>query len=653
MAEVELIKDVGVVFITALASGIVAHRLKQPLIVGYLLGGLLVGPYGLGLVASAESVSILAELGVALLMFTIGVEFSLAALQRVRNISVIGGSVQMLAIIALGIALGWAFKLGLYPSLYLGCIMAISSTMVVVKLLDERGELDSLHGRVIVGILVVQDLGVVAMAALLPSIANVGSLAFALLISSAKAALVLLLTFYLALKTVPAIMARVAHTKNRELFLLVNLALALGIAVFTSMLGFTASLGAFLAGLIISESKFSYEALAKIMPLRDVFVILFFVSIGMLINPFVVLANPSLLLAVLAAIVLGKFVVLSLIPLAYGYGGRTAIYTGASMVQIGEFSFVLAKLGLDANAISESLYSITLGSALVTIILTPLLLGRAPAIYSMVKNIWVFKRMEAELPPTVLSGHAIICGYGRVGKIVGKAFDEFGVKSLVIEHDHILIDELRTQGIPCIYGDASDEEIVARASPEDAIIAVIALPDAFSARLAIRNLLRFNPSLQIVARAHGDFDREAFYEEGVMEVVQPEYEAGIEMVRHSLTRLRVPPPTLRRYMRRLHGEQDKHLVEEWIQSELAVTHRVKEVEVGPQAPFQGRSIKDSNLREEFGLSIIAVRKKNGELVTNPLPDTKMELGDRLMVFGPEERLKKFEAFAGSSSQDNA
>ncbi len=547
----------------------------------------------------------------------------------------------MLSIIALGLLAGRLLDLGFHASLYLGCIMAISSTMVVVKLLDARGEMNSLHGRAIIGILVVQDLAAVAMATILPALSNATYEPIRVILSGLKAGMILVGAYYLARVTLPHLMTRIVQTRSGELFLMINLGMVMGIALFTYLLGLSISLGAFLAGLIISESKFSYEALAKIMPLRDIFVILFFVSIGMLIDPLILVEKFRLLATVVMLIILGKFIVIPLIFKAYNYGTKASLYAGAAMVQIGEFSFVLAKLGLDTGAITNELYSVTLESALVTILVTPILLNAVPRLHGAMTKLG-FEERHIEHVSRAKKDHVIVCGYGRVGRTLGKALSDMGFDFFVIDHDHMVIEELHRKGIECIYGDASNEEILKRADPSTARLALIALPDTFTARTTIRNLLSLNPSIKIIARAHGDLDREAFYEEGVTEVVQPEYEAGVEMARHMLLGLAKQKGDVQRYIDGLRKGQYTHLLEEWVHIELTTTHKLKELIIGETSQLNGLTIEKSNIKETTGVMVIAVRRSTGELITNPPPETQLRIGNSIIVLGTEEQIALLE-----------
>lgn len=358
----------------------IARRLGLPVILGYLIGGIAVGPYGFGLVGDVEQIRTLAEIGVVLLLFTLGLEFSLKTLRRTGRVAIIGGMVQILATTALGLVVGILLHWPITEAVFFGFFIALSSTMIVLKLLMERGELDTAHGRVMIGILLVQDLAVVPMMVVLPVIGEPGWAA-ALGIAALKAVLFLGAMLVLGLWVLPRVMRRVAGLRSRELFLLAIFGLCLAVAFASDYFGISLALGAFVAGLLMSESDYAHQALAEIIPLRDIFATLFFVSLGMLIDPRFLVDNIGAVSVVVIAIIGGKFIICSLIPWLFGYSAKTTLYVGAGMFQIGEFSFVLAAAALGTGAISKYLYDLTLTSAVITILLTPFALGGVSILY--------------------------------------------------------------------------------------------------------------------------------------------------------------------------------------------------------------------------------------------------------------------------------
>jgi len=395
-----------------------------------------------------------------------------------------------------------------------------------------------------IGILLVQDLSVVPMMVILTSLGDTGmalwgALGWAVL----KAVLFLGVIFAVGYWVLPRVMRRVVGRRSRELFLLTVVCLSLGAAFGADYVGLSAALGAFLAGLLFSESEYAHQALADIRPLRDIFAILFFVSLGMLADPGFIAENPGEVGAVVAAIVLGKFLITALVPWVFGYSAKTSLFAGSGLFQIGEFSFILAALALEMAIISNDLYSLTLAAAVITILLTPFGMGLTSRIYHRLIQVErVSGFLAARLDPIAsgqgrqLSGHAVICGYGRMAKSLGQVLERRNFSYLIIDIDPRVIELARERDIPCIYGDASNPEILARAELERARVLVVTFPDPIAAKLAVANARRINPRLDVVARVHRDEDTEVLRSLGVAEMVRPELEAGLEVIRHTLHR---------------------------------------------------------------------------------------------------------------------
>ena len=544
MEELSLLTSMAIVLGIALIGGMAVRLIRLPVILGYLLSGIVIGPHALGVIRDVGEVETLATIGVALLMFTLGIEFSLKALRRVGKVAVFGGAAQIVATAALGLMVGWLLGWPIREAILFGLFISLSSTIIVLKTLMDRGELGSPHGRVMLGILLVQDLSVVPMMVILPSLgesgtALLGVLGWAIL----KAVLFLGAIIVLGFWVLPWFMRRVAGVRSRELFLLTVVCLCLGTAFGAYHVGLSFALGAFVAGLIVSESDYAHQALADIRPLRDIFAVLFFVSLGMLIDPSFIAAHPGEVVAVVTTIVLGKFVITSLVPRVFGYSGKTVLFVGSGLFQIGEFSFVLAALALKLEIISNDLYSLTLTAAVITMLLTPFAMGLTSGLYHrLIQRERVARFFAARLDPGALeegkqlSRHVVICGYGQVAKNLGRVLERRKFSYLVIDIDPRVIDAAREGGIPCVYGDASNPEILAQAELERARVLVVTFPDPIATKLAVENARRINPRLDVVARIHGDEDAEVLRKLGVAELVRPELEAGLEIIRHTLHR---------------------------------------------------------------------------------------------------------------------
>jgi CPA2 family monovalent cation:H+ antiporter-2 len=541
MGELQFVADLVLAVLAAFVGGVVAQRLGQPVILGYLVAGVIIGPATPGPRADVHSIEVLAEIGVAFLMFALGAEFSFNELRRIGRVATIGGSLQVLCTMGLGPLLAPLIGLSLVQGVFLGALLALSSTVVALKVLMARGELQALHGRVALGILVAQDLAVVPMVVVLPAVVS-GSerLLEDLLLAALKAAAVVLGAYVVGARVVPWALGRAAVSQTRELFLLGVVVLALGTALVTQFAGLSLAFGAFLAGLVVAESDYRTQVVAESLPLRDLFASLFFVSVGMLIDPSTLLAEAGLVTLVSAVVIVGKVVIVAIIVLALGMPARVALLTGLSLAQVGEFSFVLARIGVTDGAIPASVFDLTLATALVTIVLTPTLLKTAPILLAGLRRLpLVGHRFADPLQPASVEGmshHTVICGYGRMGRELAEALRARGLRYLVIEYNPLIVRELRAAGIPVVYGDASNPAVLEHAFLDRATLLAVLVPDAQVAEAATRGALVLNRRLDVVARAVDVHDVHRLQRAGAAEVVQPEFEAAIEVIRHALRR---------------------------------------------------------------------------------------------------------------------
>jgi len=545
MGELGILGDMAIVLAAALLGGIIARRLKLPIIIGYILSGVAIGPYGLKLVQDVKDVETLATIGVVLLMFTIGMEFSFKVLRDIGRIAVFGGIAQIIATAAMGFGAGRLFDWSITESVLFGFFIAMSSTIIVLKTLMERGELGTPHGRVMLGILLVQDLSVVPIIIILPSLGEgagtvfTGEWGWTILKAISFLAAILVLGFWF----LPWFMRRVAEGRARELFLLTVVCLCFGAAFGAYYVGLSVALGAFLAGLMVSESPYAHQSRAEIGPLRDLFATLFFVSLGMLADPSFTVNNITEIAIIVTIIVAGKFVIVSAVTWLFGYSGKTTLFASSGLFQIGEFSFIIAALALETGVISNHVYSVTLAAAGITILLTPFAMGLTSVVYhNLVQN----KRFSGLFSARVdigspdkgkkLSNHVVICGYGRTAENLVRVLERRNFPYLVIDIDPRVIEKARRNNIPCIYGDTSNPHILEQAGLDRARVLVVTVPDPIASELAVENARRINRKLDIVARVHRDEDVEVLREKGVTEMVRPELEAGLEIIRHTLHR---------------------------------------------------------------------------------------------------------------------
>ncbi len=541
-----LIVDFTTVLGASALGGYIANKLRQPVLLGYLASGFIVGPFGFKLLNDDNLIKALAEFGVAFLLFALGVEFSLTELKRVKDIAISGSLLQIglttTLVTLITVIFGWAS--GLPQGIFLGAVFSLSSTAVVLKTLTEKGETYTLHGQIMLAILIVQDLALGVMLAILPALKRPENLAPALFLALAKVIAFALIAFILSRWVVPRLIRNIAATESDELFLLTIIALCLGVALITAALGLSIEMGAFVAGLMISEIDYADHALAKVLPLRDTFASLFFASIGMLIDPNILINNFGLILGLVTLVMIGKAVIVFPIVLKFGYSVKTAVITALGINQIGEFSFVLALTGLDLGLISKEIYLLLLGTTAITLILTPILLERAPTIANQLTRTPFFVKylQRFEVPkslsiPETINSHVVVAGYGRVGQVVVKISQSQGYPVIVIDNCEPAIQRLRSKQIPYLFGDADSALVLEKAYLEKAKALVIALPDPASTRILLEQALSIAPGLDIIVRSHSDKEIDILTQMGAKEVVQPEFEAALELGTHLLKTL--------------------------------------------------------------------------------------------------------------------
>ncbi|MBD2564039.1 MULTISPECIES: cation:proton antiporter [Nostoc] len=545
-AEHGFILDFTTVLGASALGGYLANRLRQPVLLGYLVAGLALGPYGFKLLSDVPRIQSLASIGVAFLLFALGVEFSLAELKRVKDIAIKGSLLQIgltTALVAfLTIALGWVENFT--QGIFLGVVLSLSSTAVVLKTLTERGETNTVHGQVMLAILIAQDLALGLMLAFLPVLNQPERLAWAIGMALLKVLLFLALAIAFGRWIVPKLISNVAATESTELFVLTVIALCLGVALVTAKLGLSIEMGAFIAGLMVSEIEHADHALAKVLPLRDTFACLFFASIGMLIDPVALIQNLGLVLGLVTLVMLGKAIVVMPIIFKFGYSLKTTILTSLGINQIGEFSFVLALAGLQLQLIPERTYFILLETTAITLVLTPISLNIAPQLVEYLTQLPFFAKSLRQFTepnifsiPETISGHVVVAGYGRVGQVIVNILLNQGYVVLVIENSEAAIQRLRMQRIPYIFGDADSELVLEKTHLETAKALAIALPDPASSRLLLKRALAIAPKLDVIARSHHDNEIDLLTQMGAKEVVQPEFEAALELGAHLLATL--------------------------------------------------------------------------------------------------------------------
>lgn len=651
--ELTLILELVTVLGTATAGGYLANRLGQPVLLGYLLGGMIVGPTGLKLIALDSDIEVLSKVGVALLLFALGVEFSLKELFRVRAIALGGGSLQILLTILLGGGLayytGWVETLP--TAVFLGAVLSLSSTAVVLKSLIERNEVKTTHGQVMLAILVVQDLGLGIMLAVLPALTQpVSQIGIALVGALLKALLFGAGAILVGRWVVPLLVRLLAQTRSQELFLLGILAICLGIALLTSVMGLGIEMGAFVAGLMISNIEYADHALDRVLPMRDVFATLFFASIGVLIDPGFLWTNGWALLGLSAVVMIGKAIIVTAIVSLFRYPLKTALTVGLGINQIGEFSFVLAGVAQTAGLFSSRLYGLTVGTAAATLLITPFVLRLTPYLLNWLERLpWFSNFLQLHPPPRLmsaeeeLSDHVVIAGYGRVGETLVRMLYFQGHQILVIDNDEAALQTLRERGIPYLFGDAASLVVLAKANLSCAKSMAIALPDPMATRLTLNRALSLAPDLDITVRAHVKEEIEVLYQLGAQEVVQPEFEASLEMGAHMLLKLGDSTYAVQQVVTRYRSSRYRDILPEraeyWGAQDLetAISGLERHWYLLPEdSPLVGLSLAQSNIRRLSGATIMAIERQR-QLLRYPAGEVILRAGDRLFVVGnPEE-----------------
>src|SRR3989344_2489272 len=544
--DFNLLIELTLILVWALLGGLVFFKLGQPIVIGYIFAGLLLGSFFPSFKSETPFVSLIAEIGVALLLFTIGLEFSLDRLKKVGKPGILGAVLQILIVVAIfALLLPQIFGFSYKTALFLGAIASLSSTALVSKMLSEKGELESSYGDLILAWLIVQDLAVVPLMLILPVLTQEKNIEVVpILLSIIKAAITMYLIFMLGKKGIPFIFKKLALFDNRELLLVSAFLFCIGLATISEFIGLSFSIGAFLAGMLLSTSVVNHEVFTEIRPLRDLFSSIFFVSLGYLISFSTILENVWLILLVSALVIVFKVIVVLFLVLFFNYHSKLAFVSSLALFQIGEFSFILAKLGFDKGILNLSVYQIAISSSLITLILTPFIFSKATVIYKFFRNFvkryvphlyrFLFKILDsdAKMPrprKLKIKDHIVLVGYGRVGKYIGRILDLTGNDYVIIDLHYKTISDLRRRGVHSIYGDAINEDVLSLAQIAKAKGIVIAVPDVVTSELVLKSSRRMNSGIIVIARAHREEDIARLSIRGVKDIIEPEFEASLEM----------------------------------------------------------------------------------------------------------------------------
>ena len=656
MADVKIMTDLLVIFGISIGVVFIFHKFRLPPIAGFLAAGALIGPSGLNLVSDIEQVKVMAEIGVVLLLFTIGVEFSLAHLAAARRLLLVGGPLQVLGTLLLATVVGLAAGLPTQQALFWGCLLSLSSTAIVLKALAERGESDSLHGRATVGILIFQDLAVIPMMMFLPLLADPSdNLRPGVLLALGKSVVLVGVLMVAALYVVPRLLEQIVRSRSRELFLLTIIVLCLGIAWLTSLSGLSLALGAFMAGLVISESEYSHQAMAEVLPFRDSFNSLFFVSIGMLMDVRVLLAHPVLVVALIAAVLAGKFVMGMLPVIASGYPLRAGILAGVSLAQVGEFSFVLAQQGEQTGLLTGEPYQVFLAVSVLTMVITPLLMEGAPYLAKRAEAVQRLRRwypdksvMQVQQGSRHLKvkDHVIVMGYGLSGRNLVRVLEETEIPYVALDLDGETVRREAQNGVKIFYGDATNPNVLHHVKIDQARVLVVAISDPFAARRAVQIARGLNPDLHIIVRTRYLREMDDLHQLGADEVVPEEFETSIEIFALVLRTYQMPQSVIVEKAEQIRKEGYALLrrgelpdLANYLRRGTLTDVEVDTCRIEADSPALGKTIGQVSIRPRTGASVIALTRR-GETDSNPAEKVRLEEGDVLSLLGTRDQIRR-------------
>jgi CPA2 family monovalent cation:H+ antiporter-2 len=641
-----VLQDILIILAASIVIIVISSRLKIPAVAGFLITGMLIGPHALALVKNISEIEMFAEIGIVLMIFIVGIEFSLRKLKQIRMLLIKAGGGQVvitiLAVVLVASLLGFKVQ----NSVFFGFLVSLSSTAIVLKLLQDRQEVDSPQGRINLGVLLFQDLSVVPMIVLVPLLALKGTLNIEMTALKIFIALISVAGIIIAARfLMPPILNLIVKTRLKEIFIIGSLFLCLGMAYATYELGLSLALGAFVAGIIISESRYSPQIIADILPFKEGFNSLFFISVGMLLNLHYVYENYLIALGLGAGIFLLKALIVILIVLLLKYPFRIAIICGVGLAQIGEFSFIIAKLGFDYELISTSMYQAFLASSVLTMMFTPFAFNLSPKVaIRLTKGKMVLpvkKKTEGRF-----TNHVVIVGAGVSGKTLARVLGETGIPYVFVELNPDTVKRMAEEGETVVYGDASRFTILEEAQIKTARAIVFVISDPFIIHYAIDNARRLNKNVNIIVRTRHVSDIDGLYEAGADMVFAEEYEASIEIVARVMSLFGLPPNIINTQINIIHqqrygllmGKPDTQSMQDQIARIIAAgTTEVFYVMQNSRAV--GKTIKELAIRKQTGASVISVVRGNDHF-PNPPVDFKFEEGDMIVLMGIHAQVEK-------------
>ncbi|OGL43967.1 MAG: potassium transporter KefB [Candidatus Schekmanbacteria bacterium RBG_13_48_7] len=664
--EIPLLNDIVVIFGLSIVVLFICHRLRVPAVVGFLITGIFLGPYGLRLVKEIHHVEILAEVGIVMLLFTIGIEFSLKRLLQIRKSVLMGGSLQVLLTFFSTLFLAKQFGQAFNKAFFFGFLVALSSTAIVLKLIQERAEVDSPHGRTTLGILIFQDIIVVPMMLVTPLLAGaIGNLGESLLILLVKGIGIILLVMVSAKWIVPQLLYQIARTRNRELFLISVVVICLGVAWLTSRAGLSLALGAFLAGLIISESEYSHEALGNILPFRDVFTTFFFVSIGMMLDIRFLFQQPGLIVLIALSVLVLKAIIAGSVTILMGFPLRTGILVGVALGQIGEFSFILSRVGVEHGLLTGNNYQMFLAVTIISMAVTPFMIALAPRIADTILRIPFPKRLISGFYPIPVQNevhrkdHLVIVGFGVNGRNVARAAGLAGIPNVIIEMNPETVRSEQAKDVSIYYGDATHETVLQHANIKEARIAVVAINDPAATRRITEIIRRLNPRVYLIVRTRYLQEMKPLYELGAAEVIPEEFETSIEIFTRILTKYLIPRDEIEKVIAEIRADEYKMLRS---LSKTAISFSdlkihlqdvdISTFRISQSSSLIGKTLAQIGLRSRFGVSVVAIRR-GSQIFSNPGADMLVQEDDLLFILGSAEKISEAACILSSSNKGDA
>ncbi len=660
MEDIPILRDIVVLLAVSVPISIVLTRMGIHTIVGFLLTGVLIGPHGLGLVTDLEDVEMLAQIGIVLLLFTVGIEFSFAKMFQIKKESTLGGGLQILLTTGAVVLAGYIIHQPFSVSLLVGFIIALSSSAIVLKLLIDRGDINTTHGILSFGILLFQDICVVIMVMIIQAMGtNSAELSlFNILKASGKAVVTILIILVAVSYMMPRVFYHVVRLRNREVFILTIVLACLGTAWLTSLAGLSLAIGAFIAGLVISESDYSNQVVAEVLPFRDTFSSLFFISIGMLLEIDYFIYHVHWLLLLSIGVILLKTTILTSISTILGYSIRIALIVGLNLSQIGEFSFILLKMGQDYGMLTDGLYQTILSVTIMTMAVTPFIC-RWSGELSMKIGLYLGRtgihyELEAENIP---SNHVMIVGYGLNGRNLARVLKETGIEYLVIDMNTDRVRQAKKEGHPAFFGDASFPEILRAMGVERAKMIVVAISDPVSTRRIVKTARTLNTAISIIVRTRYLREVEDLYRLGANQVIPEEFETSVEIFARVLRDYRVPGNIIQNQIDLIRQEGYAMLRNPSLSRDERLASLVSVLEKGITDTFYvdekshvaGKTLSQLNLRKITGTTVIAIIRK-GTARTNPPADFRIERGDILVLLGSHAELNSaFELLKGKTS----